>query len=156
MTQEYKDLLFQDLCGRLPYGVKCLVNYTICNETTDYDDVKSSVVDTIVTINQQTESYFFEWLSEWFDFDEFKPYLFPLSSMTEEQKKELDKKFNVIGIYSNNILIHYHSQGYWDTDLEVDFQDWLWLIDWLNKNHFDYRGLIEKGLAINATGLNIY
>ena len=132
MKQEDKDLLFKDLCARLPYGVKCFVNYTICNETTDYDDVKSSTVDTIVTINQQTESYFFEWLSEWFDFDEFKPYLFPLSSMTEEQKT------------SHNFLKH------------SAYASPIKLIDFYNKNHFDYRGLIEKGLAKDATNLNIY
>ena len=61
-----------------------------------------------------------------------------------------------LSLYFQTIRIHYHSQGYWDTDLEVDFQDWLWLINWLNKNHFDYHGLIEKGLALDATGLNIY
>ena len=85
MNQEEKDLLLKDLCSRLPYGVKCLVNYTFCNETTDYEEVKSSAVDTIISIeiNQQIESYCFERLSEWFDVDEFKPYLFPLSSMTE-------------------------------------------------------------------------
>lgn len=132
MKQEDKDLLFKDLCARLPYGVKCFVNYTICNETTDYNDVKSSTVDTIVTINQQTESYFFNWLSEWFDFDEFKPYLFPLSSMTEEQKT------------SHNFLKH------------SAYASPIKLIDFYNKNHFDYRGLIEKGLAKDATNLNIY
>lgn len=63
---------------------------------------------------------------------EVKPYLFPLSSMTKEQQTNLTK-FVANGINGENILY-----------------------DWLNKNHFDYRGLIEKGLAINATGLNIY
>ena len=61
------------------------------------------------------------------DDDEIKPCLFPLSSMTEEQDKEF-----------MNIQIGYPS------------------VDWFNKNHIDYRGLIEKGLAIDATGLNIY
>jgi hypothetical protein len=64
-------------------------------------------------------------------FDEFKPYLFPLSSMTWEQKCQYRE-----AIASS--LNHYE------------------VYDWLNKNHFDYRGLIEKGLAIDATGLNIY
>lgn len=59
MTQEDRDLLLKDLCARLPYGVKCLVNYTFCNETTDYEDVKTSDVDTIMAISQETESYFF-------------------------------------------------------------------------------------------------
>ena len=63
---------------------------------------------------------------------EVKPYLFPLLSMTEEQQTNLTK-FVANGITGENILY-----------------------DWYNKNHFDYRGLIEKGLAIDATGLNIY
>lgn len=134
MTQEQKDILLKDLCARLSYGVKCLVNYTICNETTDYNDVKSSVVDTLIAINQQTECYFFEWLFDWFEFDEFKPYLFPLSSMTEEQEKEY--------LYTCNGYCTY----YWTEET----------FDWLNKNHFDYRNLIPMGLANDATGLNIY
>ena len=153
MKKEDEDLLLKDLCGRLPYGVKCFVNYTFCNETTDYEDVKYSTVDTLVTINQQTESFFFEWLCEWFDIDEFKPYLFPLSSMTEEQKIECFKgtpleidKYGDIAVKDD----FYGNSQY--TDLEI----YLEVIDWLNKNHFDYRGLIEKGLAIDATGLGIY
>ena len=63
-----------------------------------------------------------------------KPYLFPLSSMTEEQKSQYN-------FYLTRIVFTY------DASL---------LIDWLNKNHFEYRGLIEKELAIDATGLNVY
>ena len=148
MKQEDRELLFKDLCGRLPYGVKCLVNYTICNETTDYEDVKSSTVDTLVTINQQTESYFFEWLCEWFDFDEFKPYLFPLSSMTEKQKKE----FSLITCDLND-------SDYWRDGNMIYVDDKYQLndiIDFYHKNHLDYRGLIEKEMANDATGKNIY
>lgn len=63
---------------------------------------------------------------------EIEPYLFPLSSMTEKQQIELTK-FVANGISGENIIY-----------------------DWYNKNHFDYRGLIEKGLALDATGKNIY
>ena len=85
-----------------------------------------------------------------------KPYLFPFSSMTEGQKEELNKKFNVRFLGNTLYSIHYHSEGYWGTDLELDLQDWLWFINWCYKNHFDIYGLIEKGLAIDATGLGIY
>jgi hypothetical protein len=68
------------------------------------------------------------------DIDNIRPYLFPLSSMTEEQKDIFGKLWwNTHGV---NMAMH--------------------AIDYLNKNHFDYRGLIEKGLAIDATGLDIY
>ena len=62
-----------------------------------------------------------------------KPYLFPLSSMSKEQEQEEYE------------ICKYYIPGYESN-----------LIDFYNKNHFDYRGLIEKGLAIDATGLNIY
>ena len=67
-----------------------------------------------------------------YNISEVKPYLLPLLSMTEEQQTNLTK-FVANGIKGENILY-----------------------DWYNKNHFDYRGLIKKGLAIDATGLNIY
>ena len=147
MNKEDKDFLLKDLCARLLYSVKIEITYSKDSGSSLRARLCCEGINTLDTnilwLFQQSEVY-------------IKPYLFPLSSMTEEQKKELDKKFNVIDIYGNNILIHYHSQGYWDTDLEVDFQDWLWLINWLNKNHFDYHGLIKKGLALDATGLNIY
>ena len=69
-------------------------------------------------------------------FGEFKPYLFPLSSMTEKQKKE----YQCI-------------TERWMYDSSYSISD---STDWLNKNHFDYRNLIDKNLAIDATGLNIY
>ena len=155
MIQENKELLLRDLCARLPYGVR---GDRIWTAPVSGSPEKGIYVFDTFDINVLTTGYYdcgeygFREVRNY----SFKPYLFPLSSMTEEQKKELDKKFHVIGIYWNNIKICYHSEGYWDTDLEVDFQDWLWLINWLNKNHFDYHGLIEKGLAIDASGLNIY
>ena len=69
--------------------------------------------------------------------------------MTNEEKKELQEKFNV-KFSSDTIRLRYHSEGYWDTDLETSFIDYLWLEKWLNIHHFDYRGLIEKGLALVA------
>ena len=155
MNKQDKELLLRDLCARLPYGVR---GERIWTAPVSGSPEKGIYVFDTFDINVLTTGYYdcgeygFREVRNY----SFKPYLFPLSSMTEEQKKELDKKFHVIGIYWNNIKICYHSEGYWDTDLEVDFQDWLWLINWLNKNHFDYHGLIEKGLAIDASGLNIY
>ena len=67
-----------------------------------------------------------------FPIEKIKPYLFPLSSMTKKQEKE------------------------WLYTLSSDYHITYDTVDWCNKNHFDYRGLIEKELAIDATGLNIY
>lgn len=66
--------------------------------------------------------------------NEYKPYLFPMSSMTEKEK-----------LIYEGLMIGTDNISYM---LDV--------IDWLNTHHFDYRGLIEKGLAIDATNLNIY
>ena len=79
-----------------------------------------------------------------------------MSSLTEEQKKEISKRYNYYNYYGLCIEITYHSEGYWDTDNSCNLQDYLWLIEWFNKNHFDYRGLIDMGLALDATNLNIY
>lgn len=66
-----------------------------------------------------------------------KPYLFPLSSMTKEQSK----------------IYHELIGGMFGTSALINFE---LLEEFFNKNHFDYRGLIKKGLAIDATNLNIY
>ena len=119
MTQEDKELLLKDICARLPYGVKIRVNDKI--ETVE----GINILDNIVEFGTYMAC----------DIDEVKLYLFPMSSMTEEQEREI-----VSITYSNH------------NDMVIASLT----IDWLNKNHFDYRGLIPKGLAIDATGLNIY
>jgi hypothetical protein len=84
------------------------------------------------------------------DIENVKPYLFPLSSMTEEQYE----KFIIISGWDVDIEDirrgKFSCIGYVGLDIIYD------AIDWFNKNHFDYRGLIEKGLVIDATGKNIY
>lgn len=113
MTQEDKDLLLKDLCARLSYGVKVKTNSINILKLGTHTRVGEYITDVI---------------------EPCKPYLFPLSSMTEEQYKE-----------------------YWELEHSGNMEHLsIPLLDWLNTNHFDYRGLIEKELAINATGLNIY
>ena len=137
MIQEYKELLLKDLCARLPYNVKVQFKINsvienkykfIYNVDEEYEYIEKSNL-TLDIIKMLTNNYI----------DEIKPYLFPLSSMTEEQKMFLKQQ---------NWCIAISTSGTVETTVEG--------IDWLNKNHFDYRGLIEKGLAIDATGLNIY
>ena len=136
MTQEEKELLLEDLCARLPYGVKAQVKYPIntngeCIITTKeitsvnckLDIVQAENIDIIVGY------YIFE----------VKPYLFPLSSMTEEQDKEYALLQTSAG--KEGFLYAWNCAN---------------MMKWLNENHFDYNGLIEKGLAIDATNKNIY
>ena len=144
MTQEDRQILLKDLSSRLPYDVK----------------INESIQGDFTVIGLTTERVFTTcgvegWHND-FPIECIKPYLFPLSSITKEQKEELNKKFNVQFLGNTIYSIHYHSEGCWDTDLELDLQDWLWFINWCHKNHFDINNLIEKGLAIDATGLNIY
>ena len=130
MTQEDKELLLKDLSARLPYG-------TLVYLQNDIDWYESEICTQVLS-DVINDDYV------------VKPYLFPLSSMTEEQ-------------YENFIII-----SGWDVDIEdvrrgkfscigyVGLDVTYDAIDWFNKNHFDYRGLIPMGLANDATGLNIY
>lgn len=130
MTQENKELLLKDLCVRLPYGVKA--SYYGEEECETWDEIDGITIDGYVDIGQYI-----------LPIESIKPYLFPLSSMTEEQSKELeeiDPEFYSLICGNGDIYVSMDVHGY----------------DWLNKNHFDYRGLITLGLANDATGLNIY
>ena len=131
MTQEEKELLLKDLCARLPYGVKGIITYN--------GDKNIFTIKGIFNILFLSDT-------ECCNVEDFKPYLFPLSSMTEEQKQYLKNRF----------CSEWDGEPYdlWKYQIEIGDTDEL--IDWLNKSHFDYRVLIEKGLAIDATGLNIY
>ena len=154
MKQKDKELLLKDLCARLPYGVKASV-YSYWNE--EYLD------DSIVGVDIEEDEFFCSIVpGVRCPIIKTKPYLFPMSSMTDEQKEEYYSLADDVTIkpgqgYYFGIKIHCIKLGISDNPHE-GLWDWIDLdaIDWLNKNHFDYRGLIEKGLAIDATGLNIY
>ena len=153
MTQEDKELLLKDLCARLDTNLVCSI-YRTDDEGVGYRD---EILHGYCKGDIWYEFYFREDCSIGIDnVSKIKPYLFPFSSITDEQKSELNKKFTVQFSGNNVYSIHYHSEGYWDTDLELDLQDWLWFINWCYKNHFDIYGLIPMGLALDATGLNIY
>lgn len=141
MKQKETELLLKDLCGRSPYGVK--VNNEILGNFEVYGICENFVF-------ARTEACHVD-----FDIKKVKPYLFPLSSMTEEQKKEFIK---YAGYEKRDEDCGRHQETYY-YDM-VGHEDSIYpnsdAIDWLNKNHFDYRGLIEKGLAIDATRKNIY
>ena len=133
--------LIKDLCSRLPYGI--IVN--VKGFDYDYNDKLTQIYRGVGCSIQVTTNVPY-------DIEQVKPYLFPLSSMTKEQKKGLEN----LGWNFDNFEIHNVSECLGTYREYVAHSDCFNLIDWLNKNHFDYRGLIEKGLAIDATGLNIY
>jgi hypothetical protein len=159
MTQEDKDLLLKDLCARLPYGVKAKANDII-----------------VVTINGIVKR---QSLTGYFDYDiitdngnfylkEVKPYLRPMSSMTEEEARDLAI---LHGYHEPEILSVKVTEKYIDVTLddgvcgvytETIWYDEIWIIssikcfDYLNKKMFDFRGLIPKGLALSTDEYNPY
>ena len=139
MTQENAKLMAQELGSRLSYGVKIRVSDKI--ETVE----GINILDNIVEFGTYMAC----------DIDEVKPYLFPMSSMTDEQWREL---FETAGYEEREEDCGRHTEMYYyqlvghENELYPNSD----AIDWFNKNHFDYRGFIEKGLALDATGLNIY
>lgn len=138
MTEEQKQLLIKDLCGRLPYGVNIL-------------HVKDGIIGVLSNIDIYVEgreqklkcvtSFYGDYKVP---IEEFKPYLYPLSSMTEEQRSMLED----LDMNGPMLDISGERQIYIPTNPRI--------IDWLNAHHFDYRGLIEQGLAIDATGVVMY
>lgn len=127
MTDKEKDLLLKDLSARLTYGVKA--KYYGAEEECECVDIIEGIYpfDNEIIIGQYGLKV-----------EAIKPYLFPLSSMTERQKKE----YYLICSLSK---------------LDADENEAAAsLVDWCHKNHLDWRGLIPIGLAIDATGLNIY
>ena len=148
MTQEEKQILLQDLCARLPYGVHLFTN--------------SKHHIRLLTISRDLDYDEQYWINGLYDIDEVKPYLRTLSSMTEEERKEL--LTTVVGKKGSKYFQVLKNGSIDDTDAatqELSRFNLHWInfdgtttsnyIDWLNTNHFDYRGLIPKGLALEAS-----
>lgn len=137
MKQEKKEILLRDLCSRLPYGVRAQV----C-ERNDEDGsyfynncevlgIKSNSLVEFIRIDDSGKKY---GRSDWFNVSWFKPYLFPMPNIQDKPLDKLDK------LITNKKFYEITNIGQ----------------DWFNLHYFDYRGLIEKGLAIDCTNLNIY
>ena len=133
-----KQLLLQDLSERLPYKVK-IQGINSDNET---------VVEELFTIGIEEDIFDCNMI----EYVSVKPYLFPLSSMTEEQKNQLER------LWSDDMdkAMDYAISGEERFSGLCELSAARKVIDWLIANHFDYRGLIPMGLANDATGLNIY
>ena len=144
MTQEDKQLLLKDLSARLPYGVKCVVTKSRTEEGQKGDVGKIGWVSLEgVDCIGDREPFFSE-------FGNFKPYLFPLSSITEEQKDQISQL-----LLDAKIEFPPYEEDYAHL-LVSSIKQSNALINYCLANHFDINGLIEEGLAIDATGLNIY
>ena len=122
MTQEDKELLLKDLCARLPYNVEVHIKGEYKTPRKVYTVYKE---DNTITYFKGLDCF-----EE--DIENVKPYLRPMSSMTEEEKTEYR---NIAPGIEWNYGIQFPTTN---------------KMDWLNKNYFDYRGLIEKGLALEA------
>ena len=119
MDKKDKDLLIKDLCGRLPYLVKGLYQW---KGNVPFDrELDGMLYDELYLSLYATED------------SSFKPYLRPMSSMTEEEMIEFERLSFIYDASDGSML--FSEKG----------------LDWLNAHHFDYRGLIEKGLAIEVT-----
>ena len=126
MTQEDKELLLKDICARLPYGLKCV-------------NVNWPKDGSVQVSNIRTREWKIQIFEDWVDIEYCKPYLRPMSSMTKEERKyRLTSFFQVVR--TDNIGLVPTLSG------PKSFE----YIDWLNAHHFDYNGLIEKGLALEA------
>ena len=144
MKQEDKDLLLRDLSARLTYGVKVV----------RYIERNNKVEQLIPEMDLSLRLFELSISNQWFI---IKPYLRPISSLTDEEKIELQKAFNIkssiigeYGISSNN--------AWWVKDRKeplgfdtIRYTSFCCVTDYLNSIHVDYRGLIERGLAIKVT-----
>lgn len=137
MTQKQKELLLKDLCARLPYGVKV--------QTVDGD------IEFLIGLDMPN---YYSTNTTFYTFDDYpiKPYLLPITSMTEEQYYEMQN------ISCEDCLEHMEVEKEWRNNSPFNHLPLYQhkVIEFFHKHHFDYRGLIPMGLAIDATGLNIY
>ena len=134
MTQEDKELLLVDLCARFPYGVKIQYDSQACKLVAVNDDY------TVLLLGEDGHKPNIE-DDLFLDIEKAKPYLRSMSSMTEEEEEQWE------GFMMPTSYFDYENNGlkaavFWDELSNA--------IDWLNAHHFDYRGLIEKGLALVA------
>lgn len=148
MTQEEKQLLLKDLCARLPYGVNLHVEES--KKLPDNEHISIGFIGGYALNKEGCQDFLISEVLESLDNGSVvKLYLRPMSSMTEEEGKELedlfceidapcwvDTEYGCVNFAGGNDFI--------DTEMAEVYTDWL------NAHHFDYRGLIEKGLALEA------
>ena len=142
MTQEEKSLLLKDLSARLSYGT--IVSVT--DGTIKYNAYIESVSYKNIQVSPVSDSNFTAYT--FYKINEIKSYLRPISSMTEEESAELS---NIISEWFDKELFYLTEEPFLEYALSrINYSISPLLFDWLNAHHFDYRGLIDKGLALEA------
>lgn len=145
MTREEKDLLLKDICARLPYGMKVSYNGVVYYAIGYAHDM----VELCRPVSSKTQ---------WVDIDEIKPYLRPMTSMSDEEKEELlNLVLNGRGLEYFHVTHDGSIDGNQKAEQDLYNFNLHWInfgplttsnyVDYLNKKMFDYRGLIPKGLA---------
>ena len=149
MDINQKIILLHDLCNRLPYHVKCQIN-----------DMKDNGNDNVWTLSRIVVDYINGHLLDFIEtkdgldmqvyLSEVKPYLLPLSSITQKQKNEINRLINC------HITFTQYGEIVFPNYEDNNTENWQFIIQWCYKNNYDISGLIPMGLAINATNLGIY
>ena len=138
MTQEDKQLLLRDLCARLPYNVLIVTSYSDDSTVLDWEGIlTATILDEIIKGKVDAQ-----------------PILRPMSSMTEEEWKELNCIGYIVPLYDGCFGVDMRAYCKNGQPHYRRFNEFSTIEDWLNAHHFDYRGLIEKGLAIKVTEKN--
>ena len=141
MTQEEKRILLRDLCARVPYEVQC--EYTSVQPGLEIHNEIGALTSIDVMHNNL---YNFKIDNHLVGFSDFKPFLRPMSSMTEEEKEELKQEhIKDEKLYAECLTKAANGDDSMRGKVIPHFA-----ADWCNKNHFDYRGLIPMGLALEA------
>lgn len=126
MTAEEEQLIFKDICARIPYGL---------------------IVHSLGLPHEQKLVGYIPDIEEY----NIKPYLRPMSSITEEELKELNEKYGNIAYFFIQEPPYYHGLQAQHSDIgSIEISEFSEIYDWLLEHHFDFRGLIEKGLALVA------
>lgn len=144
MTEENEELLLKDLCARLPYHplIKIYNDSWEGCRVGEYDNNLSYL---------HVEAFLCDRI-------EILPYLRSFSSMTKEEKEQLEElTYNehedfVTTTGRRMILATDSDTGYGSAYFSENISE---VVEWLNKHHFDYRELIKKGLALEAPA-NMY
>ena len=140
MKKEDKDILYKDICARVPYN--------LCVEYNKKPYYLVSCTSKWVNLARKTSPYSFAT-----DLGDIKPYLYPMSSITEEQLYEFYCRFVENEVDFDDFKTYYKNTFH---KVLTSISDCYDVIQWFNKYHIDYNNLIPKGLAIDATNLNIY